>query len=415
MHDLAGRVAVVTGAAGGIGLELARQLAAAGMRVVMSDVDRERLEAAAAGVDGEVEAIAANVARPADVDALAARARARFGGVNVLCNNAGVTRPGPAWELGLDEWQWLLSVNVLGVVNGIRAFVPSMLERGEPGHIVNTASIGGLLPYAGIAAYTATKYAVVGLSESLHLDLRAVRAPIGVSVLCPGPTETEFRAHSRALHPDGPAEGVAGEYDGVVRIPAADAAAVVVEAIRFDRFWVITHPEYRNAIERRTRGIVDDGRGRRGRLPLDRLGLRLGHQREVAGDPSVALHGRADEERVCRRSALDSGDALDEAKTVRERGRHDDVTVLLFPTSDEKGFELSATADVLELRPAERRTHVNSVVGEACDRALDVSFVERAVIRVERRAHRRTSGRTSRPIRSALRSARSTPTARVPM
>jgi NAD(P)-dependent dehydrogenase (short-subunit alcohol dehydrogenase family) len=257
MDDLAGRVAVVTGAAGGIGLELASQLAAAGMRVVMSDVDGERLEAAAAGVDGEVEAVVADVADPAAVEALAERARARFGDVHVLCNNAGVTRPGPAWELDLAEWQWLLTVNVLGVVHGIRAFVPSMLERGEPGHVVNTASIGGLLPYAGIAAYTATKYAVVGLSESLYLDLRNAGAPIGVSVLCPGPTETEFRSHSRALHPDGPAADVYGEYQGVARIPAADAAALVVDAIRSGRFWVLTHPAYRDAIERRARGIVE--------------------------------------------------------------------------------------------------------------------------------------------------------------
>jgi NAD(P)-dependent dehydrogenase (short-subunit alcohol dehydrogenase family) len=257
MDELAGRVAVVTGAAGGIGLELAAKLAGQGMRIVMSDVDGGRLEAAAAGLDGEVEAVVANVARPEDVDALAERAWARFGSVDVLCNNAGVTRPGLAWELGVDEWQWLLSVNILGVVNGIRAFLPAMLERGEPGHVVNTASIGGLLPYGGIAAYTATKYAVVGLSESLHLDLRAAGAPIGVSVLCPGPTETEFRSHSRALHPDGRAGDISGEYDGVDRIPAAHAAALVVDAIGSDRFWVLTHPAYRDAIERRARGIVE--------------------------------------------------------------------------------------------------------------------------------------------------------------
>jgi NAD(P)-dependent dehydrogenase (short-subunit alcohol dehydrogenase family) len=257
MDDLEGRVAVVTGAAGGIGLALVAQLAAAGMRVVMSDLDGERLEAAAAGVDGDVETMEANVARPADVEALAAQAHTRFGNVHVICNNAGVTRPGLAWELDVDEWQWLMSVNVLGVVNGIRAFVPAMLESGEPGHIVNTASIGGLLPYAGIAAYTMSKYAVVGLSESLQLDLRTAGAPIGVSVLCPGPTETDFRAHSRALHPDGPAEEVTGEYDGVDRIPAADAAALVVDAIRTGRFWILTHPSYSTAIERRTRGIVE--------------------------------------------------------------------------------------------------------------------------------------------------------------
>jgi NAD(P)-dependent dehydrogenase (short-subunit alcohol dehydrogenase family) len=257
MDDLQGRVAVVTGAAGGIGLALAGQLAGEGVRVVMSDVDAERLEEAAATVDGEVEPVAADVSRPGDVDALAARATERFGAVSILCNNAGVTRPGPAWELGLDEWQWLLSVNVLGVVHGIRAFVPAMLERGQPAHVVNTASIGGLLPYAGIAAYTASKYAVVGLSESLQLDLQAIGAPIGVSVLCPGPTETDFRTHSRALHPSGPAEEVEGEYEGVARIPASDAAALVVDAIRSNRFWVLTHPAYRDALERRTRGIVE--------------------------------------------------------------------------------------------------------------------------------------------------------------
>jgi NAD(P)-dependent dehydrogenase (short-subunit alcohol dehydrogenase family) len=191
------------------------------------------------------------------MDALAARAFERFGAVHVVCNNAGVTRPGPAWELDVDEWEWLLSVNVLGVVNGLRSFVPAMLERREPGHIVNTASIGGLLPYAGIAAYTASKYAVVGLSEGLLLDLRAAGAEIGVSVLCPGPTETEFRTHSRALHPSGPAAGVEGEYDGVARISASDAAALVVDAVRSNRFWILTHPAYRDAIERRARGIVE--------------------------------------------------------------------------------------------------------------------------------------------------------------
>jgi NAD(P)-dependent dehydrogenase (short-subunit alcohol dehydrogenase family) len=257
MEGLQGRVAVVTGAAGGIGLALAQRFASEGMRVVIADVDAERLAAAAATIDGEVEAVATNVARPDDVDALAQRAFDRFGAVHVVCNNAGVTRPGPAWELDAEEWQWLLSVNVVGVVNGIRSFVPAMLERGETGHVVNTASIGGLLPFAGITAYTAAKYAVVGLSEGLLLDLRAAGASIGVSVLCPGPIETDFRAHSRALHPSGPAAEVQGEYEGVARIPASDAAALVVEAIRSNRFWVLTHPAYHDAIERRARGIVE--------------------------------------------------------------------------------------------------------------------------------------------------------------
>ena len=257
MDDLRGRVAVVTGAASGIGLALVEQFAADGMRVVMTDVDESRLSDAAAGVDGEVEAIACDVARYEDVEKVAARAHERFGGVHILCNNAGVTRPGAAWELGAEEWNWLLAVNLGGVVNGIRAFLPRMIEAAEPGHVVNTASIGGLLPYAGLGAYSAAKYGVVGLSESLQLDLRAARAPIGVSVLCPGPIDTDFRAHSRDLHPDGSV--AAGSYDtpDAARIPASDVATLVVAAIRESRFWILTHPAYGELIERRARGIVE--------------------------------------------------------------------------------------------------------------------------------------------------------------
>jgi NAD(P)-dependent dehydrogenase (short-subunit alcohol dehydrogenase family) len=257
MDELRGRVAVVTGAASGIGLALSERFAGEGMRVVMSDVDAARLDRAAASVDGDVEPVAADVSRWEDVEALATRAVERFGIAHVLCNNAGVTRPAPAWELTLDEWDWLLGVNVRGVVHGIKAFLPDMIERGEPAHIVNTASVGGLLAYPGLAAYSAAKYGVVGLSESLHHDLRAADAPIGVSVLCPGPTETEFRTHSRALHPEGAQGDLPGEYDGVVRIPASHVAAQVVDAIRANRFWILTHPAYRSSIEQRCRGIVE--------------------------------------------------------------------------------------------------------------------------------------------------------------
>jgi NAD(P)-dependent dehydrogenase (short-subunit alcohol dehydrogenase family) len=256
MDELAGRVAVVTGAASGIGLALCERFADEGMRVVMADVDPARLEVAAEQIHGDVLAVRADASRWDSVDELARRAHERFGAVDVLCNNAGVQRPGPVWELAVEEWNWVLAVNLSGVFHGIRAFVPAMIARAEPAHVVNTASVGGLVAFPELAAYAASKHGVVGLSEGLLHDLRARDAPVGVSVLCPGPVATEFRAHSRSLHPGGPQADVPGEHEGVDRMPAADVARLVVDAIRGDRFWIVTHPSYHEAIERRARGIV---------------------------------------------------------------------------------------------------------------------------------------------------------------
>ena len=261
MEELRGRVAVVTGAASGIGLALCERFAAEGMRLVMADVDSARLEESvgqlkeASGAD--VIAVPADAASWDSVEALAQRAFAEFGAVHVLCNNAGVTRQALTWELTLEEWRWVLSVNLDGVFHGIKAFVPRIIEKGEPGHVVNTASVSGPLPYQGVAAYAASKYGAVGLSETLALDLRELGAPIGVSVLCPGPTETQFRVHSRALYPDGPEPTPADDYAGVVRIPTSDVVDMVLDPIRRDRFWIVTHPAYHGPIEQRCRGIVE--------------------------------------------------------------------------------------------------------------------------------------------------------------
>lgn len=261
MEELRGRVAVVTGAASGIGLALCERFAAEGMRLVIADVDPARLEDSAARLkeDSNVDVVAvpADAASWESVEALAERSFADFGGVHVLCNNAGVTRPAVTWELTLEEWRWVLGVNLDGVFHGIKAFVPRMVEQGEPGHVVNTASVSGLLPFQGVAAYAASKYGAVGLSETLALDLRELGAPIGVSVLCPGPTETQFRVHSRALNPAGAEPTLTDDYAGVVRIPTSDVADMVVDAIRRDRFWIITHTAYHESIERRCRGIVE--------------------------------------------------------------------------------------------------------------------------------------------------------------
>src|SRR5262249_51782117 len=260
LDELAGRVAVVTGAAGGIGLALCERFAAEGMRVVMADVDPGRLDQSAEELrreaGAEVIAVPTDAADATSGEALAARAYDELGAVHVLCNNAGVTRPGLAWEPTLEEWRWVLGVNLDGVFHGVKAFVPRMIEQGEQGHVVNTASVSGLLPYQGVASYTASKYGVVGLSEVLLLDLREIGAAIGVSVLCPGPTETQFRVHSRALNPQASEPTSTDDYAGVVRIPTSDVADQVVDAIRADRFWVIPPPATQEPIDRRCHGIV---------------------------------------------------------------------------------------------------------------------------------------------------------------
>ena len=189
------------------------------------------------------------------MDALASRTFQQFGGVHVLCNNAGVLLSRHTWELSRKEWEWGLGVTWGGVVHGVASFLPTMLARGEPGHIVNTAWIGGLIPFAGRPSYTTAKYAVVGFSEALALDLLEVGALIGVSVICPDRPGAHFMKAAidclrasrrwRRCPPDVP------------RLPAPDVARQVVSAILEDRFWILTHPEYNDQIRRRLASMLD--------------------------------------------------------------------------------------------------------------------------------------------------------------
>jgi NAD(P)-dependent dehydrogenase (short-subunit alcohol dehydrogenase family) len=261
MEELRGKVAVVTGGASGIGYALCETFANEGMDVVMCDVAAERLATAAREVEADTGAqvlqVAADVTRWEDVEHLEHKAVERFGAVHVLCNNAGVQRDGYAWEFSLEDWRWVLGVNLWGTIHGIKAFIPGMLERGEPGHVVNTASVGGLVAFPRLAMYAAAKYGVIGMSEGLHNDLRDRGAPIRVSVVCPGPTMSGLREHSRALRPGGGDEAAISLVTHIERTPAAMVAAQIVEAIRTDRFWVFTHPEYKSLVERRHRGIVE--------------------------------------------------------------------------------------------------------------------------------------------------------------
>ena len=186
-----GSVAVVTGAASGIGAALGRAFAAAGCSVVLADVDAVALDAVAATMEGEVLTVVTDVSVAADLEHLAEAAFDRFGAVHVLCNNAGVSTFNPVVAQTLDDWRWVLGVNLWGVIHGVQAFLPRMTAQGQPAHIVNTSSLAGLasgLPSLG--PYNVSKVGVVALSETLRMELAMAGSPVGVSVLCPGSTPT---------------------------------------------------------------------------------------------------------------------------------------------------------------------------------------------------------------------------------
>jgi NAD(P)-dependent dehydrogenase (short-subunit alcohol dehydrogenase family) len=277
MQDLAGKVAVVTGAASGIGLALCHRLGADGMRVMMADVEEAALAAAAESVAArgvETATAVTDVSDAASVDALARATLARFGAVHVVCNNAGVSRGGPAWKIPLPMWEWIVAVNVFGVVHGIRSFLPHLIAQGE-GHVVNTASVGGLLAGPWMSPYHATKHAVVAISESLYHELAALGSPVRVSVLCPGSVRTKIHEAYRnwpARYGPWPGEqdspGIANWRRAVAAtVEAGLDPAVVAEAVRDaitgDRFWILTHPEFGRAVLDKYSGAVQ---GRNPRL-----------------------------------------------------------------------------------------------------------------------------------------------------
>jgi NAD(P)-dependent dehydrogenase (short-subunit alcohol dehydrogenase family) len=254
MERLAGRVAVVTGAASGIGRALATALASERMKVVMADVEPEALAAAArdlAGRGAEVLAVQTDVTRQEQVDALARRALDAFGAVHVVCNNAGVFAGGLSWEAPLSDYEWVLGVNTWGVIHGVRTFVPILLRQGEPGHVVNTASMAALTSGPLSAAYFMSKHAVLALSESLYLELRSKGAPIGVSVVCPELIATRIGDADRNRPPhwkrgDAPASPERDLVEGAIRIatrtqgaPPETIAERTLAAIREDRFYVL--------------------------------------------------------------------------------------------------------------------------------------------------------------------------------
>lgn len=266
MQELRGKTAVVTGAASGIGLALATRFGAEGMRVVLADVEADALaraakDLAASGV--ACVAVRTDVSRAEDVDALARRAVDAFGAVHVVCNNAGVFGGGLSWEASLEDWRWVLDVNLWGVIHGLRSFVPLLLAHGEEAHVVNTASMAGLTSGPLTGPYTVSKHAVVALSETLHHEMAMRGGKVGVSVLCPEGVATGI-ADSERNRPAGdrPAPTaeqamVAAGLKGVIAQGLAPSvmAERVVGAIRERRFYVLAEDQWRGAAELRCEDV----------------------------------------------------------------------------------------------------------------------------------------------------------------
>jgi NAD(P)-dependent dehydrogenase (short-subunit alcohol dehydrogenase family) len=272
MEHFKDRVAVVTGAASGIGFALAKRLCAEEMCVVLADVEQSALSRAAAELESSghrVAAVRTDVSDRTSVDALAQYVAETYGPVDLLCNNAGVGGTfGMSWDLPDRIWDWVIGVNLWGVVHGIQAFVPSMVER-NCGHILNTASVGGLLALPASAPYSATKFAIVGISEALAEELKMRGSTVGVSVLCPGEVRTAIADDLRNW-PDrfGPPPSPSPDAN-LVELAAEVRAAIdagmepdrvvdqVIDGVRRNRFWICPHAsEHREAILERAQAIV---------------------------------------------------------------------------------------------------------------------------------------------------------------
>jgi NAD(P)-dependent dehydrogenase (short-subunit alcohol dehydrogenase family) len=271
--ELAGKAAVVTGAASGIGLAIADRFAAEGMTLVVADVERRALEKAAAALSErtEVLAVPTDVTDPAAVEKLRDATVERFGDVHVVCNNAGVGGFGVStWDGPIEAWEWVLGVNLWGVIHGVRAFVPLMLEQ-DAGHVVNTASLAGLRALPGFGPYTASKHAVLAISEALHHELAMLGSSVRVHVLCPGFLRTGIADSDRnwpeRLGPrprertDEMAQSLRQLLHDLVDsgLPPQSLADALIDAMQANRFFVTTHPEVAAALAAQRAAIVDGG------------------------------------------------------------------------------------------------------------------------------------------------------------
>lgn len=272
MKEFKDRVAVVTGAASGIGNAMTETFIDAGMKVVLSDVDEESLDRNVKRLrekGATVIGVTADVSKADQVVTLADKTVQAFGIPHVLCNNAGVTcNRANSWDIPLSGWQWVLGVNLMGAVHGIQSFLPMMLEQQIDGHIVNTASLFGLVNNFLNTPYCVSKHAVVALSENLHKELQAKNAKVKVSVLCPGPVSTDIEHSVERIRPENvpPPPEISQEQEVLVKAirlwikRGLDPLVVgkqVLEAIRNEQFYIITHQDADPEIRQRMQGILD--------------------------------------------------------------------------------------------------------------------------------------------------------------
>jgi NAD(P)-dependent dehydrogenase (short-subunit alcohol dehydrogenase family) len=273
MKDFKGKTAVVTGAASGIGRAMAERFAAEGMNVVLADIEAGALAKAEAEMKASgatVLSVITDVSKAADVEALAKKTIDAFGAVHVLCNNAGVPPVvGASWELTEADWQWVLGVNLWSVLHGIRVFVPIMLKQDSQCHVVNTASVAGLLSAPWASTYDVAKHGVVTLSESMHQELELAGAKVHVSVLCPAWVKTDLMGGDRnrpaslrnAAAPAAQPPQAAALEQGFRALVAggtdpAGVAELVLDAIRHEKFYILPHPEWKEQVRARVDAII---------------------------------------------------------------------------------------------------------------------------------------------------------------
>jgi len=280
MNELSGKVAAVTGAASGLGRAMALAFASEGMDLALADVDEPGLKNTSDLVRShgvKTYAMRVDVSKQDQVDEFAARTVAKLTAVHLVCNNAGVAVSGAAWENSEAEWQWILGVNLWGVVHGVRAFAPRLIAQDE-GHIVNTASVAGLISPPGMGAYCVSKHAVVTLSESLCHDLHERGSRVGVSVLCPAYVPTAIADSEKNLPPEISAfekskerlakEAALRKAVAAGKLSADDVARAVVAAVKENRFYILTHPAIKGAVRARMEDVLDE------RAPRDPLRLK---------------------------------------------------------------------------------------------------------------------------------------------